>query len=160
MIAGHCARECVHRTLGGTVGGEARIGDVAVVRSEVDDAGARRFSQQGQGVLAGQEHAGNVDREDAIPLFQRGVFDGLLDLDAGGIDEDVDLRPLSLQFGKGGGDDIFAGDVVMPELDAGDLGCGRMQIRGDHPSTFGGKARADSRANATIAASDESGLAL
>jgi hypothetical protein len=52
-------------------------------------------TQRGQRVLAGEECAGHVHREGSFLLGERGVLDRLLELDAGGVNQDVESGRLT-----------------------------------------------------------------
>ena len=88
--------------------------------------------QEGQGPPADEKGAGHVDGEDAVPLVEGGVFDRLLDLDAGGIDDDVEPTLFSFDGVDGGGHFRLGGDV---ESEIGSPAAGTVGIgtRGTPP---------------------------
>ena len=119
MVDGHGLGDHVDRTLGGAVGGELRVGHVAVVASEVDDRRPRRLAQHREGVLGREVRAGHVDREDAFPFGQRGLFDGLLNLDTSRVHHDVQATVGGLDVFEPGDHGRLVGYIEVEKLARG-----------------------------------------
>ena len=111
-------------------------------------------------MFCGQERARHVNREDPVPVFERGLLDGLLDLDARRIDQDVETAPV-------GGDPLHGvpGGILRRHV-IGDRTHAVRRVRpvgkisGNDFGAFLREAGADRLADAARAPGDESGLAL
>lgn len=95
----------------GGIGGAAREGDVAHDRGEVDDAAVTFAPHVGNERAAHQERTDEIGVQDGGPLLIAEVCDVFADVDAGIVDQDVNLAELrddeALQFA----DVLFARDI-------------------------------------------------
>ena len=120
-------------------------------------------AHEGERVLGGEEGAGHVDREDAVPLVEGGVLDGLLDLDAGRVDEHVETAVGTLDAGHQLDGALFARDVVAVEDDGARRGTGISRSRGlglreagrVHRRPLGREPRANGRPDPAAAPGDD-----
>jgi hypothetical protein len=101
---------------------------------------------------------------DPVPVLQRGLFDGLFDLDPGCVDEDVEPALRGLEIGQDGADLVLLGYIEYPKAHAVwqvaiAPGRTRAQISHDDPRAFLGEAGADGPADPAAASGDQRGLA-
>ena len=88
VLVGHRLGQHHHAALRGAVRGAVRLPDQTCGGSDVDDVAAV-LEQVGQGGLAHEERAGEVDVDDALPLLER-LFVRVGELaDAGDVADDV-----------------------------------------------------------------------
>ena len=90
--------------LAATVGGFAGAGDEAVGGGDVDDAAPAAGGHGGDGGLHGEERGGEVERDDGVPAVGGEVGDGGGVLDAGVVDEDVEVAEFGFGAVDEGGD--------------------------------------------------------
>jgi len=73
--------------------------DLAELRSEVNNLSVAALQHLGQDVTAAQEHAPQVDRQDAVPLGDLELVELDLTDDPGVVDQDVDAPELCVRCG-------------------------------------------------------------
>ena len=99
-------------SFGGRVGGNADASLEAEERGDVDDLAVASGDHVAGGQLRELEGAGEVDLEDALPVFESYLFGGGAMDGAGVVDEDVDAAE--------GGDDLT--EEVLGAAGAGEVG--------------------------------------
>ncbi len=157
--------------LGRDIGRLERRGDQTVSRSDVDDPSAALLLHDRHGRLGGVEGRRQIDGDDQVPLVVREILDRGHVLDAGVIDQDVQLAELGLGLGHHVGDLSRLGHVgaMIEHLDAmllGHLGAGALdgghlaQAVHDDIDALGGERVGQGVADAAGRAGDDGDLPL
>jgi hypothetical protein len=95
-IGTHAAGQVLHRALGRRVGRDARPGQFALHRGDVDDlAPAAPNHVTGDG-LTDIERARNIGGEQLVPFLDREILERRAELHAGIVDQDIDRAGISL----------------------------------------------------------------
>ena len=110
-------------------------------------------------MLRREKRAGDVDGEDPVPLVNRRGLDRFLDLDTGGVHEDVESAVGVAHMGEAGHDGVLVGDVEREEGAGGRVATDTAtvaQIAGIDDGAFGLEAFAD-RPSDTAASTGDNG---
>ena len=171
VLPGRSSRERRDARLGGRVGDAAQVA-AAMFRGDgrhVDDAPVMLLAHAFDGLLDGQEVRGQIDREDAVPPFQVGVVERVLDDDPRNVDEDVDAAESFVELPE----EVFhhsrIGDVadgcegfsagVRNQFD-GVLGTFRHAVVDRHLHAFGREQLRHGLADALSGSSDQRALSV
>ena len=109
-------------------------------------------------MLRREKCAGDVDGEDPVPLVKRRGLDRFLDLDTGGVHEDVESAVGVAHLGEAGHDSSLVGDVEGKEGAGGRIATDTAavaQITGIDDGAFGLEAFADRPSDTAASTGDD-----
>ena len=114
-------------------------------------------------MLGDEKGAGHIDGEDVVPLIEARLLDGFLDLDARGVDQDIEAARLGGDMLERRDNAGLAGDVDLQEIL-----CrvpvlkrsARRQVGGEDTCALAQEARADGTADSAPPARHQGRLSL
>jgi hypothetical protein len=96
--------------------GESGNDQADCIGCDVDDASPAALAHEADKRLGHQEHRIEIDREDAPPVVERDLIEGLHRIDAGIVDEDVAAAGALLDLPLQAGDALRIADVATDGL--------------------------------------------
>ena len=119
QVGGHAAAQLGDAGLGRAVGRDRLARELRLDRGDVDDLSGAALDHSGRDEARDVEDAGEVSRDERVPVGDRELGEGRTTLQARVVDEDVGHADALDQFGDAGLDRGGVGDVEDHELGAG-----------------------------------------
>ena len=160
-LVGEGLGELGYTAFGGGIGGDSDAALEAEEAGDVDDFSSGVSGHDVAGNELGElEDAGEVDLQDLLPAFERGVYGGIAVDGAGVVDEDIDAAEVGVHGGEEGVGAVGGGEVGL-EGGGGAANCLRGFVCGAAVAVDGyggsgfGECRGDSCAEAAGGSGDE-----